>query len=64
MKNKRTELNLKEEKVLLTFIQQTKEGKYVKIDESSFPYSRIKEQSDLRAGYGCANGRCKISWPF
>ncbi|HOE54851.1 MAG TPA: hypothetical protein PLU05_01980 [Candidatus Cloacimonas acidaminovorans] len=46
MKNKRTELNLKEEKVLLTFIQQTKEGKYVKIDESSFPYSRIKEQSE------------------
>ncbi|HPV00493.1 MAG TPA: hypothetical protein PLR23_05950 [Candidatus Cloacimonas acidaminovorans] len=31
---------------MLTFIQQTKEGKYVKIDESSFPYSRIKEQSE------------------
>ena len=36
----------KEEKVLLTFLKQTLEGKYAKIDESSLPYSRVKEKRE------------------
>ena len=34
----------KEEKVLLTFLKQTREGKYAKIDENSLLYSRVKEK--------------------
>jgi hypothetical protein len=33
-----------EESVLLTFLRHTLEGKYARIDESSLPYSRLKEQ--------------------
>jgi hypothetical protein len=35
-----------EEKVLLTFLKQTREGKYAKIDENSLPYSRLKEKRE------------------
>jgi len=46
MEAKRKELRQKEEKALLTFLKQTREGKYAKIDESSLPYSRLKEQRE------------------
>lgn len=46
MEAKRKELRQKEEKALLTFFKQTREGKYAKIDESSLPYSRLKEQRE------------------
>jgi len=46
METKRRELRQKEEKALLTFLKQTREGKYAKVDESSLPYSRIKEQRE------------------
>ncbi len=35
-----------EEKVLLSFLRRTKEGKYAPIDENSLPYSRIIEESE------------------
>ncbi len=46
MEAKRKELRQKEEKALLTFLKRTREGKYAKIDESSLPYVRIKEQKE------------------
>ena len=46
MEVKRSELRRKEEKALLTFLRQTQEGKYAKIDESSLSYSRLKEQRE------------------
>ncbi|MCS4541032.1 MAG: hypothetical protein HY929_01720 [Euryarchaeota archaeon] len=46
MEVKRKELRREEEKVLLTFLKQTREGKYAKIDESSLPYSRLKEHRE------------------
>jgi hypothetical protein len=46
MKLKRKELRQKEEKVLLTFLKQTRKGKYAKIDEASLPYLRVKEQRE------------------
>ena len=46
MEEKRKELRQKEKKALLTFLKQTREGKYAKVDESSLPYSRIKEQRE------------------
>ncbi|PIY32997.1 MAG: hypothetical protein COZ07_03750 [Candidatus Infernicultor aquiphilus] len=46
MKLKRKELRQKEEKVLLTFLKQTRKGKYARIDESSLPYLRLKEQRE------------------
>ncbi|MGR3311092.1 MAG: hypothetical protein ACUZ77_09975 [Candidatus Brocadiales bacterium] len=42
----REELKEKEEKALLTFLIQTREGKYVKIDESLLSCTRIKEQRE------------------
>ena len=36
----------KEEKALLTFLKQTRKGKYAKIDESLLSYSRSKEQRE------------------
>ena len=36
----------KEEKVLLTFLKQTREGKYAKIDKNSLPYYRLKEKRE------------------
>ena len=35
------------EKVLLRFLQQTKQGKYAKIEKSSLKYVRVKEQREL-----------------
>jgi len=46
MEEKRKELRQEEKKALLTFLKQTQEGKYVKIDESSLSYSRLKEQRE------------------
>ena len=46
MKPKRKELRQKEEKVLLTFLKQTRKGKYAKINEGSLPYLRVKEQRE------------------
>lgn len=44
MKNLKSLVDSTEEKALLTFLQQTKEGKYAKVDESSLVYTRIKIQ--------------------
>jgi len=46
MEVKRKELRQNKEKVLLTFLKQTREGKYAKVDESLLPYSRLKEQRE------------------
>lgn len=46
MEAKRKELRENEEKALLTFLKQTREGKYAKIDENSLSYTRIKEQRE------------------
>jgi len=46
METNKDELRQKEENVFLTFLKQTREGRYAKIDESSFPYSRLKEQRE------------------
>lgn len=46
MKLKRKELRQKEEKVLLTFLKQTRKGKYARIEEGSLPYLRLKEQRE------------------
>ncbi len=35
------------EKSLLNFLQKTKEGKYAKIEKSSLPFVRIRENSEL-----------------
>ncbi|MBI4225590.1 hypothetical protein HY612_00590 [Candidatus Roizmanbacteria bacterium] len=32
--------------VLFKFLKRTKEGKYAPIDQSSLPYSRIKQQAE------------------
>jgi len=34
-----------EEKVLISFLKATKEGKYAKVEKTSLPYSRIKEET-------------------
>jgi hypothetical protein len=34
------------EKLLLSFLRRTREGKYAPIDQSSLPYSRIIEESE------------------
>lgn len=34
------------EKGLLSFLRQTKQGKYAKIDESSLDYVRVKEERE------------------
>ncbi len=46
MEEERKELREKEKKVLLTFLKQTREGKYAKIDESSLLYSRLGEKRE------------------
>lgn len=46
MELKKKEIRQKEEKVLLTFLKQTREGKYAKVDESSLAYTRLKEQRE------------------
>jgi len=45
MKSKQVEAN-KEEKALLVFLIQTKEGKYAPIEENSLPYARVKEERE------------------
>lgn len=35
-----------QEQLLLSFLRQTREGKYAPIDESSLPYSRLKEETE------------------
>lgn len=35
-----------EEKLLLSFLRRTREGKYAPIDQSSLPYSRIIEERE------------------
>jgi hypothetical protein len=43
--NNPTNTNIvKEEKALLNFLRQTKQGKYAEIDESSLDYARVKEE--------------------
>jgi hypothetical protein len=34
------------EKTLLSFLKQTKDGKYAKVDESSLAYVRVKEERE------------------
>jgi len=36
-----------DEKCLLNFLQRTKEGKYAKIEQSSLPFVRVREKSEL-----------------
>ncbi len=38
--------NQTKEKALLSFLKQTKDGKYAKVDESSLAYARIKEERE------------------
>lgn len=35
---------VREENALLSFLKQTREGKYAKIDENSLEYVRVKEE--------------------
>lgn len=37
-----TEREALNEGVLLTFLKQTKDGAYARVDENSFPYSRLE----------------------
>ena len=46
METKKKNIIQKEEKALLTFLKLTREGKYAKIDDSSSPYSRLKQQRE------------------
>lgn len=46
MEPKKKELRESEEKVLLTFLKLTREGKYTKVDENLLSYLRIKEQRE------------------
>lgn len=34
------------EKALLSFLKQSKDGKYAKVDESSLAYARVKEERE------------------
>jgi len=43
MENKDMKKRQDEEK-LLTFLQKTKDGEYAKIDQTSLPYVRIREE--------------------
>lgn len=46
MKNKKKHsVRDEKEKELIEFLCLTKEGKYAQIDESSLPYSRVKEET-------------------
>ena len=35
-----------EQEVLVTFLKQTRDGKYAKIEESSLPYARLEQHQD------------------
>jgi len=46
METRKKELRKEGKKnVLISFLKATKEGKYAKVEESSLPYSRIKEKT-------------------
>lgn len=45
MKHMKKEMD-QEEKSLLSFLKQTKQGKYAKIDESSLDFVRVKEERE------------------
>ena len=47
MKNATNINTVKEEKTLLNFLRQAKQGKYAEIDESSLKYARVKEERSL-----------------
>jgi len=36
----------KSEEIILTFLKQTRDGKFAKIEESCLPYARIQVQRD------------------
>jgi hypothetical protein len=44
MTNPTNNNTVKEEKALLSFLRETKKGKYAEIDESSLNYVRVKEE--------------------
>ena len=44
MTKKKPSTRKDQEKALLTFLKQTKDGKYAKVDEKSLKYTRLKEQ--------------------
>jgi hypothetical protein len=46
MEVERKKIRQKEEKALLTFLKQTRKGKYTKIDKNFLSYSRVKEQRE------------------
>ena len=46
MKTKNEKLALNEEKVLLTFLKRTRDGKYAKIDKESLNYPRVDDQRE------------------
>jgi len=49
---KRENKKRNEEKTLIAFLEKTKEGEYAKIDESSRPYIRIKEETETVDTFG------------
>ena len=46
MKAKNEKLALNEEKVLLSFLKRTRDGKYAKIDKESLNYPRVDDQRE------------------
>jgi hypothetical protein len=46
MEAKAEELKEDKHEVLVTFLKQTRDGKYAKIEESSLPYARMEQQQD------------------
>jgi hypothetical protein len=40
------EKDKEKEQLLLSFLRQTREGKYAPIDDSSLPYSRLEEETE------------------
>ena len=46
MDAEKKKMRQKEEKALLTFLKQTRKGKYVKIDKSLLSYSRSEERRE------------------
>jgi len=43
MQPNRIKKHEEEKEALLTFLKQTKDGKFAKIDKSSLPYTRMKQ---------------------
>lgn len=42
---KKERKTIAEEKVLISFLKATQDGKYAKIEKTSLPYSRINEET-------------------